>query len=88
MRNDLDAWLKGALNPLSLQLKEHQKLLAARVDSLRKITGDVNALQERVRYLQKQQQQLSKQVTDLTRIRDTLGAETPASEETDAAVAA
>jgi len=88
VRGELDGWLKGALNPLSMQLQEHQKLLAARVESLRKITGDVNALQERVRYLQKQQQQLSKQVADLTRIRDTLGAETPSSEEAAAAVAA
>ena len=88
VRNDLDGWLKGALNPLSMQLKEHQKLLEARVESLRKIAGDVNALQERVGYLQKQQHQLSKQVADLTRIRDTLSAEAPSSEESNAAVAA
>jgi len=88
VRNDLDGWLKGALNPLSMQLKEHQKLLEARVESLRKIAGDVNALQERVGYLQKQQHQLSKQVADLTRIRDTLSAEAPSSEEAGAAVAA
>ena len=88
VRNDLEGWLKGALDPLSMQLKQHQKLLEARVESLRKISGDVNALQERVGYLQKQQAQLSKQVVDLTRIRDTLRAETPAAEESDAAVAA
>ncbi|HUU72185.1 MAG TPA: dynamin family protein [Burkholderiales bacterium] len=87
VRNDLDGWLKGALNPLSMQLQEHQKLLEARVESLRKIAGDVNALQERVRYLQKQQQQLSSQVADLTRIRDTLVAEVPSSSETPDAAA-
>jgi len=80
VRADLDSWLKGALNPLSMQLREHQKLLEARVDGLRKIAGDVNALQERVRYLQKQQQQVTTQIADLTRIRDTLGADAPSTE--------
>jgi DNA-binding transcriptional MerR regulator len=80
VRADLDSWLKGALNPLSMQLREHQKLLEARVDGLRKIAGDVNALQERVRYLQKQQQQVTTQIADLTRIRDTLGADAPSAD--------
>ena len=80
VRSELDGWLKGALTPLSAQLKEHQRLLEHRVESLRKIAGDVNALQERVRYLQKQQQQLGKQIEDLSRIHETLSSDTPISE--------
>jgi len=80
VRSDLESWLKGALTPLSMQLQEHQRLLTHRVESLRKIAGDVNSLQERVRYLKKQHEQLEQQIKDLTRIRDTLNAEVPAAE--------
>ena len=80
VRSDLESWLKGALTPLSMQLQEHQRLLSHRVESLRKIAGDVNSLQERVRYLKKQHEQLEQQIKDLTRIRDTLNAEVPAAE--------
>jgi hypothetical protein len=58
--------------PLSLQLKEHQKLLERKVDNLRKVAGDINTLQERVRQLEQQQLQLGKQVEELTLIRDVL----------------
>jgi hypothetical protein len=89
VRNDLDRWLKGALTPLSLLLQEHQRLLTHRVESLRKIGGDVNSLHERVRYLEKQRTLLGKQYGDLSRIRDTLGVESqPEREETPSAAAA
>jgi hypothetical protein len=75
VRGELDGWLKSALNPLSMQLKDHQKLLEHRVENLRKIAGDITTLQERVRQLEKQQVSLGKQIEDLTDIRDTLTAE-------------
>lgn len=81
VRIDLDRWLKGALTPLSLLLQEHQRLLTHRVESLRKIGGDVNSLHERVLYLQKQRTLLGKQFVDLSRIRDTLGVEVPAEQQ-------
>ncbi len=52
LRLELDAWVNSALTPLSMQLKEHQKLLERRVDNLRKVAGDINTLQERVRQLE------------------------------------
>jgi prefoldin subunit 5 len=55
-----------------MQLREHQKLLERRVENLRKIAGDINTLQERVRQLEQQQLQLGKQVEELTQIRDVL----------------
>lgn len=80
VRSELEGWLKGALTPLSALLQEHQKLLEHRVDSLRKIASDVNSLQERVRYLEKQQKQIAAQIEDLSRIRESLGTELPQSE--------
>jgi len=88
VRSDLEGWLKGALTPLSLLLQEHQRLLSHRVESLRKIGGDVNSLHERVRYLEKQRVLLGKQFQDLTKIRDTLGTEAPAEEKPSAVAAA
>jgi hypothetical protein len=72
LRVELDSWIRSALLPLSMQLKEHQKLLEHRVENLRKIAGDINTLQERVRQLQQQQLQFGKQVEELTQIRDVL----------------
>jgi hypothetical protein len=75
VREELDSWLKSALTPLSMQLKEHQKLLEHRVENLRKIAGDINTLQDRMRHLEKQQLLLGKQIEELAHIRDVLNAE-------------
>ena len=72
LRLELDTWVNSALMPLSLQLKEHQKLLERKVDNLRKVAGDINTLQERVRQLEQQHLQLGKQVEELTLIRSVL----------------
>ena len=72
LRVDLDTWVNGALMPLSLQLKEHQKLLERKVDNLRKVAGDINTLQERVRQLEQQKLQFGEQVEELMQIRDVL----------------
>jgi Dynamin family len=72
LRVELDAWVNSALTPLSLQLKEHQKLLERKVENLRKVAGDINTLQERVRQLEQQQLQLGQQVEELTQIRNVL----------------
>jgi hypothetical protein len=70
LRLELETWVASALSPLSLQLREHQKLLERKVENVRKVAGDVNKLQERVRLLEHQQLLLGKQVEELTRIRD------------------
>ena len=72
LRLELDTWVNSALMPLSLQLKEHLKLLERKVDNLRKVAGDINTLQERVRQLEQQHLQLGKQVEELTLIRSIL----------------
>ncbi len=75
LRAELDSWLKSALTPLSVQLMEHQILLERKVEGLRKIVGDVNTLQERVRQLEQQQVQLGRQVEELMHIRNVLNRE-------------
>ena len=77
LRLELDAWVNSALTPLSMQLKEHQKLLERRVENLRRVAGDINTLQERVRQLDQQQLQFGKQVEELTKIRDVLHRDPP-----------
>jgi hypothetical protein len=72
LRLELDTWVSSALMPLSMQLKEHQKLLERKLENLRKVAGDITTLQERVRQLEQQQLQFGKQVEELTQIRNVL----------------
>jgi hypothetical protein len=68
-RKELDGWLKAALQPISTQLKEHQTLLERRVDNLKKLSGDLSSLQERLHQLEAQKMALGKQVEELLRIK-------------------
>jgi hypothetical protein len=68
-RKELDTWLKSALQPISTQLKEHQTLLERRVENLKKLSGDLSSLQERVHQLEAQKMALGKQVEELLRIK-------------------
>ncbi len=69
VRKDLDQWLKNALTPISVQLKEHQTLLERRVDNLKKLSGDLSSLQERLHQLEAQKMALGKQVEELLRVK-------------------
>jgi len=69
VRKDLDIWLKNALTPISTQLKEHQTLLERRVDNLKKLSGDLSSLQERLHQLEAQKMTLGKQVEELLRVK-------------------
>ena len=55
--------------PISNQLKEHQTLLERRVENLKKLSGDLSSLQERLHQLETQKMALGKQVEDLLRIK-------------------
>jgi len=68
-RLDLDSWLKSALQPISIQLKEHQALLERRVDNLKKLSGDLSSLQERLHQLEAQKMALGRQVEELLRVK-------------------
>lgn len=69
VRKDLDIWLKNALTPISTQLKEHQTLLERRVDNLKKLSGDLSSLQERLHQLEGHKMALGKQVEELLRVK-------------------
>lgn len=77
VRHDLDAWLKNALVPLASQLRDHQKLLERRVESIRKISGDINALQERARQLETRREDLARQIDTLARIQAKIAGNVP-----------
>jgi predicted nuclease with TOPRIM domain len=68
-RRELDSWLKSALQPISTQLKEHQTLLERRVDNLKKLSGDLSSLQERLHQLEAQKMALGRQVEELLRVK-------------------
>lgn len=68
-RRELDIWLKSALQPISTQLKEHQTLLERRVENLKKLSGDLSSLQERLHQLEAQKMALGRQVEELLRIK-------------------
>ena len=69
VRTDLDVWLRNALTPISSQLKEHQTLLERRVENLRRLSGDLSSLHERLHQLEMQKMALGQQVEDLLRIK-------------------
>jgi len=68
-RKELDIWLKNALQPISAQLKEHQTLLERRVENLKKLSGDLSSLQERLHQLEAHKMALGRQVEELLRIK-------------------
>lgn len=72
VRTDFDAWLRGALVPLMMQLRDHQKLLERRVESIRKISGDISSLQDRVKQLEAQRAHHQAQADELAGIKAAL----------------
>jgi phage FluMu protein gp41 len=78
VRGEFEAWLKGALVPLSMQLRDHLKLLERRVESIRKISGDISSLQDRAKLLESSRADLQTQVDELTYIKTVLSGHTDA----------
>lgn len=66
---DLDHWVRNALQPIARHLKEHQAALEKRVEVLKKISGDLSSLQERIRQLEARKMALGRQVADLQRFK-------------------
>jgi len=76
-RMDVEAWIKGALNPLNLQIKEHEKVLARRIENFKKIRDNISSVDDRIKLLQKTQVGLQHQSIVLNRIKTSLDGETP-----------
>ena len=69
---ETDGWLHRALSPLTMQLKEHEEMLDRRLESLRKITENVRALETRTRELERLEVALRGHVAELEDVRQAL----------------
>jgi hypothetical protein len=70
--SEVDAWLQRALSPLNMQLKEHGEMLDRRLESLRKVTANVRALDGRIQELERLQASLQRHVDELDQVRAVL----------------
>lgn len=77
---EMDGWLHSALSPLTMQLKEHEEMLDRRLESLRRITENVHALETRQQELERLEVALRRHVSELDEVRQALTApdESPA----------
>ena len=71
-RLDAQTWLKSALNPLNLQIKEHETVLAKRIANFRKIRDNINSVEDRMKILDRQHVTLHQQGQVLARIKANL----------------
>jgi hypothetical protein len=76
-RMDAESWLKSALNPLNLQIKEHEKVLAKRIENFKKIRDNISSVEDRMKHLVKLQAALQDQAKVLTGIKTSLDGEAP-----------
>jgi hypothetical protein len=76
-RMDVEAWIKSALNPLNLQIKEHEKVLAKRLENFKKIRDNIGSVEDRIKLLQKMQVALQQQSIVLNRIKSCLDGDRP-----------
>ena len=71
-RVDVDAWLKSALNPLNLQIKEHEAVLSKRLENFKKIRDNIGSVEGRIKQLEAQRVVLEQQREVLARIQASL----------------
>jgi len=69
---EVDVWLLRALAPLTMQLKEHEETLERRLETLRKIVGNVHSFESRTRELEKLEVSLRQHVAELETVRQVL----------------
>jgi hypothetical protein len=74
-RMDAAAWLKSALGPLNLQIKDHEQVLAKRLENFKKIRDNLSSAEERIQHLEKLQVTLQQQSHVLARIKTSLDGE-------------
>lgn len=74
-RMDAGYWLKAALNPLNLQVKEYERVIAKRIENFKKIRDNLGSVEQRIKQVEKQQAVLQEQSKVLARIKASLGDE-------------
>jgi hypothetical protein len=76
-RLETEEWLKKALAPINLQLKEHEGVLTRRVDNVKKIRDNIGSVEDRAKFLQQQQAVLQKQSAVLGQIKNNIQGQPP-----------
>lgn len=71
-RLDTERWLKGALGPLTEQIKERELMLMKRVESLRNLRDNITSVEDRLKQLDAQRLSLKKQSDVLDQVRTRL----------------
>jgi len=65
-------WLNTALDPLTLEVKEHRGALSQKINDLKHAGQSRNTIQKRINTLQRDNQRLDGQLTSLRNVRNTL----------------
>jgi chromosome segregation ATPase len=74
-RSDAEAWLKSSLNPLNHQIKDHEQVLAKRLEYFKQIRDNISSVEERMKELERHLLTLQQQSQVLTGIKANLGEE-------------
>ncbi|MES9897514.1 MAG: dynamin family protein [Sedimenticola sp.] len=69
---EVDSWLKTALEPLVFQIRDHKDQMEHRLQDLKKVSRSRDTLEKRVDELQRQYNAIAKQLTVLRNIHNTL----------------
>ncbi|OOZ36793.1 dynamin family protein [Solemya velesiana gill symbiont] len=78
---EIDAWLKTALEPLIIQIKDHKEQMEQRLKDLQKVSHSRDTLDSRIEELERQHNAIAKQLTILRNMHNTLNNTRPLTEE-------
>ncbi|MET0047593.1 MAG: dynamin family protein [Sedimenticola sp.] len=71
-QQEIDAWLKTALEPLIFQIKDHKEQMEQRLVDLQKVSHSRDTLEERIEELKRQHNAVAKQLNILRNMHNTL----------------
>ncbi|WP_018413026.1 dynamin family protein [Methyloversatilis thermotolerans] len=74
VNRDVEHWLRAIMAPLENQVREHQKQLKRRLDSVKRIHEATDTLEERIEELRQNAAALDQQLEELARVEATLQA--------------
>jgi hypothetical protein len=67
---EADSWLKAVMSPMETQVREHQMQLRRRLESVKRIHQATGTLEDRIAELQEIKNNINKQISDLTLIKN------------------
>ena len=72
LNKEVEIWLKAVMTPMEGQVREHQKQLRRRLESVKRINEAAETLDERIGEVVQNRDELQRQVNELTAITDKL----------------